>query len=420
MVKKHPPLVVYFALSSTSSALYSLIFTVNLLYYIFVAKLDPLQLVLVGTALEASIFIFEIPTGVVADSVSRRLSVVIGVFIIGIAFLVNGSWPVFWVIMAAQVLWALGYTFTSGATQAWISDEISEENAGLAYIRGARWDQWGGIVGTVASVFIAILSLKAPILIGGGLFLVLGIYLAFFMPENGYQPAVIEKGKYWAEFARTFKNGIGAVKVRTALVGILAVGFFFGLYSEGYDRLWQAHILERFVIPSAGWFSPAYATTEMSAVFWNALFKIVLMGFSVIATKSIEKRLDRTDMPTLVRILLFLSSVLFICLLGFALTGNLFLSVIFVLVIGVSREMIYPVYTTWVNHRIPSSVRATVLSFSSQVDAVGQTIGGPIVGVVAKGVSILAGLLTSVAMLAPVLPILWGQRKNKPEDLSGD
>jgi MFS transporter, DHA3 family, tetracycline resistance protein len=420
MLKKHPPLVVYFALSFTSSALYSLIFTVNLLYYIFIARLDPLQLVLVGTALEATIFIFEIPTGVVADSVSRRLSVVIGVFIIGIAFLVNGIWPVFWVIMVAQVLWALGYTFTSGATQAWISDEIGEENAGLAFIRAARWDQWGGIVGTIASVFIAILSLKAPILIGGGLFIVLGFYLAFFMTENGYQSAAIEKGKYWTEFARTFKNGIGAVKVRTALIGILAAGFFFGFYSEGYDRLWQAHILERFVIPSAGWFAPVYSTVEMSAVFWNALFKIVLMGFSVIATKGIEKHLDRTNIPTLVRIMLLLSSVLFLCLLGFAITENLVFSIIFVLIIGVSREMIYPVYTTWVNHRIPSSVRATVLSLSSQVDAVGQTIGGPIVGLVAKGVSIMAGLLTSVAMLLPVLPILWRQRKNSSEDLSGD
>ena len=146
----------YFTLSFTSSALYSLIFTVNLLYYIFIAKLNPLQLVLVGTALEASIFAFEVPTGVVADSISRRFSVIIGIFLIGLAFLVNGSWPVFWVIMLAQVIWALGYTFTSGATQAWISDEVGEENAGAAFIRAAQWDQWGGIVGTIASVFIAV------------------------------------------------------------------------------------------------------------------------------------------------------------------------------------------------------------------------------------------------------------------------
>lgn len=48
--------------------------------------------------------------------------------------------------MAAQVLWALGYTFTSGASQAWISNEIGDENAGLAFIRGARWDQWGELL----------------------------------------------------------------------------------------------------------------------------------------------------------------------------------------------------------------------------------------------------------------------------------
>ncbi len=407
-------------LSFASSALYSLIFTVNLLYYIFIARLDPLQLVLVGTALEGSIFLFEVPTGVVADSISRRLSIVLGVFIIGIAFLLNAMWPVFWVIMFAQVIWALGYTFTSGATQAWISDEIGEEYAGLAYIRASRWEQWGGIAGTIASVFIAILSLRTPIIIGGFLFIFLAVYLAVFMPEKGFNRTQIQNNAYLQEFYHTLKNGIKAVKVRPSLIGILAAGFFFGFYSEGYDRLWQAHILEKFNLPSAAWFSPAYSSTEMSAVFWNALLKIVLMGFSVLATKSIEKRLDRTNIPTLVRIMLLFSGLLFISLLGFSLTGNLILSLVFILVIGVSREMIYPVYTTWVNHRIPSNVRATVLSLSSQVDAIGQTIGGPIVGVVARGFSIAAGLLTSVIMLFPVLPILWGQRKNTEDDLAGD
>jgi len=420
MIKKHSPLPVYMVLSLTSSALYSLIFTVNLLYYIFIAGLDPLQLVLVGTALEASIFVFEVPTGVVADSISRRLSIVLGFFIIGIAFLVNAIWPVFWVIMLAQVIWALGYTFTSGATQAWISDEIGEEYAGLAYIHAARREQWGGIAGTIASVFIAILSIRAPILIGGLLFIILAVYLTVFMPEKGYHTKPIQKYAYWTEFYRTLKNGIRAVKVRPSLIAILAAGLFFGLYSEGYDRLWQAHILENFILPSAAWFSPAYASIEMSAVFWNALLKIILMGLSVVATKSIEKRLDRTNIPTLVRIMVLLSGFLFVCLLGFSLTGNLILSLVFILVIGVSREMIYPVYTTWVNHRIPSSVRATVLSLSSQVDAIGQTIGGPIVGVVARGFSIMTGLLTSVIMLFPVIPILWGQRKKTEDDLAGD
>ena len=175
-----------------------------------------------------------------------------------------------------------------------------------------------------------------------------------------------------------------------------------------------------FKLPGAGWFSSAYSNPEMSAVFWNAAFKIVLMVLAAVATKVVEKQVNHTGMPTLVRMMLGLSSVLFISLIGFALAGNLVVSLLLVLIIGVSREVIYPIYTTWVNHRIPSNVRATVLSFSSQVDAVGQTVGGPIVGVVAKQMSIVVGLLTSSFMLAPILPILWNQRHKDVEDLSGD
>jgi DHA3 family tetracycline resistance protein-like MFS transporter len=397
-----------------------MIFTVNLLYYIFIARLNPLQLVLVGTALEASIFIFEVPTGVLADSVSRRLSVIIGVFLIGLAFVVNGIWPVFWVIMAAQVLWGLGYTFTSGASQAWISDEIGEENAGSAYIRAARWDQWGGIAGTILSVLLALVSIRVPILAGGALFLVLGIYLALFMPEDGYVPQPLDPRTRWQQFFGTFRQGVSAVKVRPALIGILAAGFIFGFYSEGYDRLWQAHILERFTLPSVTFLELRFDGLEMTATFWNAAFKLVLLGLAALATKIAEKNLNHPKMNTLARGLLLLSLVLFGGLIGFALAGNLLVALACALVIGVTREVVYPVYTTWVNHRLPANVRATVLSFSSQMDAVGQTLGGPIVGVVAKQVSITAGLLTSSAMLSPVLPILFKQRHEREKAASGD
>lgn len=106
--------------------------------------------------------------------------------------MVNGTWPVFWVILAGQTHWGLGYTFNSGASQAWISDEVGEENAGSAYIRAARWDQWGGIAGTILSVLLALISIRFPILVDGVLFLVLRIYLVLFMPEDGYTPQPLD------------------------------------------------------------------------------------------------------------------------------------------------------------------------------------------------------------------------------------
>ena len=85
------------------------------MYAIVSADLDPLQLVLVGTVLEVTTLVFEVPTGVVADMVSRRLSIIVGVFLTGVGFVVWGSFPRFETIIAAQVMWAIGYTFTSGA-----------------------------------------------------------------------------------------------------------------------------------------------------------------------------------------------------------------------------------------------------------------------------------------------------------------
>lgn len=414
---KANPLRLYLTYSFITSALYQMIFTVNLLYYILVAKLDPLQLVLVGTFLEASVFIFEVPTGVVADTHSRRLSVIIGVFLIGISFLINGIWPVFWVIAAAQVLWGLGHTFTSGALQAWISDEIGEENSAAAFINGGKMDQWGGLLGTVVSIGLALLSLRAPILLGGALFLVLGGILAVSMPETGFHPAHQEDKNTWGQYVETFKNGIQMVNRRPALLSILGIGFIFGLYSEGYDRLWQAHVLEKFALPSIPFQVSSAIVNDFTPVFWFGCLKIVLSVFSAVLLTLISNRWQHPRMKKLVTGLFFASAVLTCALIGFAMVENLALILLLILVIGVIREIINPMYTSWVNQRLDSSVRATVLSLSSQVDAIGQIAGGPLVGVIAKGVSMSAGLITSGLMLSPVLVLLGIQgRKKERED----
>src|SRR5215210_1071047 len=112
------------------SFLFTLVWTVQAVYYIVNAHLDPLQLVLLGTVLEGVIFIFEVPTGVVADTYSRRRSVLIGIFLWGMALLIEGTFANFGAILAAQVIAALGWTFNSGALEAWVAGEVGEENIG--------------------------------------------------------------------------------------------------------------------------------------------------------------------------------------------------------------------------------------------------------------------------------------------------
>jgi len=417
-MQKAKPLSLYFTYSFITSMLYSLIFTVNLLYYILIAKLDPLQLVLVGTALEASVFLFEIPTGVLADSYSRRASVILGVFLIGFSFLINGFFPIFWVIMLAQVLWGLGFTFTSGAQQAWISDEIGEENAGFAFLQAARWEQWGGIVGILLSVGIAVVSLQTPILVGGFLFLLLGVYLLIRMPENGFKPSRQQNRTRWQFLSGTLRGGVSMLKQRPALMGILAVGFFYGFYSEGYDRLWQAHLLDQFKLPPIHWLNFSTFGEEFTIVVWNAMLGVVMKLVTAAATHIAEKRLKRAKILALVRGLLILTTLLIFCLAGFALAGNLLLAALLVVVIGSIREVTYPVYNTWVNHKLDPQVRATVLSISSQTDAIGQIAGGPLVGFIAKGVSMRAGLVSSSLLLTPIMALLLRQLKH-PEEYKG-
>src|SRR5512141_1915507 len=228
----------------------SMVFVTNSLYEVTVAGLTPLQLVLIGTTLEVSTFLFEVPTGIVADVYSRRLSLIIGYILMGIGFLIEGFFPAFLPIVLAQAVWGLGYTFTSGAKQAWITDEIGEEGANKMFLRVARY-------GTVAYLF----SLGMIVLIGshhvafsiraGGIgMILLGITLALIMPETGFHPTPREDRNTWQHIWHIFKQGTAAVRSQPRLVNIVFIALFYGLYSEGFDRLGVKLLLDNFRLPT--------------------------------------------------------------------------------------------------------------------------------------------------------------------------
>ena len=111
---------------------------VTSLYLVSVLHLSPLQLVLMGTVMEASIFLCEFPTGVVADTCSRRLSLVIGYVGMGAASLLIAVVASPTVAIGLWALWGVSYTFTSGSYEAWITDEIGIERVPDVFLRGAR------------------------------------------------------------------------------------------------------------------------------------------------------------------------------------------------------------------------------------------------------------------------------------------
>src|SRR5690554_4459622 len=158
---------IYLLYAGVTAFLFNMVFTVNEIYRIEVAGFDAMQLVIVGTALEASCFLFEVPTGIVADLKSRKLSVIIGLVLIGLGFLIEGLVPTFMVIFLCQILWGIGVTFTTGADEAWIADELGGKGLERLFLRGAQVGQFGSLLAIVISTVIGVKLINLPMIIGG-------------------------------------------------------------------------------------------------------------------------------------------------------------------------------------------------------------------------------------------------------------
>lgn len=385
---------VYLILSIVSAMGFSIMFTLNMIYEAEVVGLTPLQLVLVGTTLEIICFTFEIPTGIVADLYSRRLSVIIGFFLIGIGFLIEGTLPFFWAILLTQVFWGIGATFTSGALEAWIVDEVGEARMGQVFLRGGQAAQIGGIVGIIVSVALGSIALALPVIVGALVMIGLAVFLTAAMPETGFKPTPREERNTWQSMANTLRAGLRLVRGRGILLIFLMIALVGGLYSEGFDRLWQVHLLRNFTLPGLGVLSP---------VVWFGVIGIIGMVLGMVANEIVRRRVNMENTKTLARLLVWMYSASIGALLVFALAGDFALALGALLLANVLRGVTSPIMASWTNRYIESGVRATVLSSFSQVNAVGQIAGGPVVGMIGDRLGLRAALSAAALLLAPTV-----------------
>jgi DHA3 family tetracycline resistance protein-like MFS transporter len=387
---------VYLGMTGATALFDSLAFTLAAVYFVQDVGLNPLQLVLVGTAMETTAFLFEIPTGIVADVYSRRLSVIIGVVLIGAAYLLTGAFALFETIILAQVVWSIGYTFTSGATEAWIADEVGETKVGPLYLRGTQAGQIGTLLGIVLSVGLAGVDLRLPILVGGVLRIALGVLLALVMPEHGFAPVPREERSSWQAMGHTVREGFGLIRRRPVLFDLMTIGLFLGLWSEGFDRLWEAHFLKDFAFPQLGGFKPNV---------WFGIMRVGMMLLALAATEVVRRRVDTTSHRAAVRALFLINGLMVAGLLAFGLAAGFGMALTAFWSVSVLRRLNIPISLALINQSIEPGVRATVLSVRSQVDALGQTVAGPFLGLLGTQVSISAVMVASGVILSPVLPL---------------
>ena len=389
---------VYLTIEAVSGFAFYTMATMASVYRIVSADLDPLQLVLVGTALEASAFIFELPTGIMADAISRRRSVIVGTFLIGAGFVLEASFPSFLPILAGQVVWGLGFAFVSGADVAWVTDEVGEAPAASLYLRGAQLGNLTALAGIAASVGLAIVDLWIPVFVGGAVYIALAIYLLFVMPETGFvRPA--ERTK----IGSTVRTGLGSVRsmlrVRPVLIAVLVISALHGASTETFDRLWEFHLLRDVGLPSLGPVDP-FA--------WFGILNAGGLLLGIGAIEVVKRRVDVTAGPGVVRAIAVLNVLLIAATLVFAFAGQLLLAVAAFWSVALLRHTHEPVFQAWVNRGLDPTSRATMNSAVSQADAVGQIAGGPLLGLLAALRSAATAIGAAALLRVPVLGLLRG------------
>ena len=357
-------------------------FTLNIAYQSRVVGLDPLQLILVGTVMEAVCFVTQVPTGVLADRYGRRPAVVAGHLLMGTGLLLWGMVPAYAAILAAVVVWSIGAVCVDGALQAWAAGEIGEDGTGRAFVRAGQCEQAGMVLGIVAAVALTAVGPAVPIVAGGALTLLLGLALAAVMRESPApcppsEPAPRPPGEPAPPPGRRRGGGV--------LLALVAGSLFAGMSSEGFDRLTQPRLLDDFGL----------STTALGGI-------AVVAALGAIVVSGRLARYAGTGHPRRLGLLVTGAHAAgAAAVIGFALSGHVTAAVAYLLAASLLRTVAGPILAIWLVSATTPERRATAFSIQAQGDALGQIAGGPPAGLIAQRAGPAAGIATAGLFLVP-------------------
>lgn len=386
----------------------SLIWGVNTLFLLD-AGLDIQEVFLANAVFTGSMALFEIPTGVLADTRGRRTS-----FLLSVAVLLLGTLGYVGVAAAGgglaafglmSVVLGLGYTFYSGATEAWLVDALKATGyrGGLDHVftRSAIVSGTAMLIGSVAGGFLGELDLSIPYLARAGLLgAVFGV--AFFtMHDLGFTPRAMPladlPGEMRTVAQASVTYGWRNRSVRLLIVASLIQAIFmaWGFYA------WQPYFLELLG----------------EEVTWVAGVIAALVSLATIAGNSLVEWFTRFC-GRRTTLLMWAAVVQTVAIIGVGLAGSFWLAVALYLVAMGATGVWGPVKQAYLHQEIPSAQRATVVSFDALVSSGGSMLGQTGLGRLAQTYSLAAGyvvggLVTAVAW--PVVLVL--RRRNDPADI---
>jgi DHA3 family tetracycline resistance protein-like MFS transporter len=386
------PQTTYYLMRAGVAYLYNMWLTVTLLYHATVITEDPLRLILLGVAHEATVFLFEIPTGVVADTYSRKWSVVTGLAVTGVAFALEGAFAIYATVFLAQILHGIGFTFYSGANDAWLADEMGPDRAAPVFVRGTQISLLAGQGGILSAIVIGQAGLNTPLLAAGIGMAAMGIYLAFVMTEHGFKPEHSSAG-VWGKLIGTFRRSLSLLERGKGLALVVFVGFVVGLSVGGYDRLYTPHFLLNFKPP-------------LEPIVWFGLLSAAVSVSATVILQWIRRRATLISAERVPRLIAALYGGTILGNVVFVLAGQFELAVMAYWFSQMMRATTRPLIIIWISQITPSQFRASAISMYWQSISLGNVLGAPVIGLIGTVTSVRWALMAAVLALSPTLWLL--------------
>lgn len=348
----------------------SLIWGINTLFLLD-AGLNNLEAFAANAFFTAGFVLFEIPTGVVADLSGRRTSYLLGLLTLAIStVLYLFMWYVhapFWAWAMASLFLGLGFTFLSGAFEAWLADALEhngfKEKLETVLAKGEIVEGSAMLVGSVAGGVIAqATNLGVPYVIRAALLVVNLIFAFILMHDIGFTPA---KGKRATEEIKSLlrasvKYGLGNRPVRWIM---FAAPFTGGVSIYAFYAM-QPYLLELYGN------STAYGVAGLAAA--------IVAGAQIAGGLLVPYIARVFAKRTSVLIVCEVISVLVLAVIGFV--PNFWVAVVLLVLWGLMFSAVTPIRQGYLNALIPSQQRATVLSFDSLFGSTGGVIIQPVLG----------------------------------------
>ena len=365
-VSHHRPAQLYVRWSFTLAALQYGWWLVAGLYLVLDAGLTPLELVLLGTFQGIASLVSEVPAGVLADTVSRRRSLVVAHVLMAAGMGATGLFTNLWPLVLTQVVWGVGGTFSSGADVAWVTDEMkaagaTDHQVAQTLTRGARWGQIGAACGILALGAAAwVTSLTLAIFLAGAAMAALGLVVAARFPEAGFRP---EAYRTWRTSIVILRRGLRLARRDVQIARVLLVTVLIHGAAEAYVRLFPKQLVDLGLPPSA------------EPIVWLTALGLGALAAGALALRAGERALDRHVHPA--PLLAASAAVGGLGLVGLALAPSAALAALGVLLMsGIALSTTRAMTTVWVNQRTTSEVRATVHSLVAQAEYAGEiTLG---------------------------------------------